>query len=144
MLQTFSSKHCTSQVPLVTIYQDHLSHSCNYFELWDIQSISNNNPQFPYPTNVINYSLLLKLTTLHYTRHWYICRPKMYLFTLHTWAISTSPNDSKYSRSCCSVVFHGKPSTIRSEHFNFVSMRFVFAVEFSKWSSDLRLFSANK
>lgn len=142
-LSSFSSKHCTSQVPLVTICKDHSSHSCNYFWQWDIYSIPNNNPQFPCPTNIINYSLLLQLT-LHYTRHWYVSRPKMYPFILHTWAISTSPKDSKYSRSCCSVVFQGKPSTIRSEHFNFVSMRFVFAVEFSKWSSDLRLFSAKK
>lgn len=58
-----------------------------------------------------------------------------------TCAISTSPYVSKYSLSCCSVVFHGKPSTIKSEHFNFVSILLVLAVEFSKWSSDFLLFS---
>lgn len=59
----------------------------------------------------------------------------------HTWAINTSPKVSKYSRKYCSVVFQGRPRTIKSVHRSFVSMRFVFAVEFSRLSSLLRLFS---
>lgn len=61
-----------------------------------------------------------------------------------TCAIKTSPKVSKYSLKFCSVVFHGRPRTIKSVQRSFVSIRFVLAVEFSKLSSDLRLFSVRE
>ena len=63
------------------------------------------------------------------------------LMSFLTWAMSTSPNGSKYSRSSGSVVFHGSPSTIRSEHL-FLSTFLDLAVELSWCSSDLRLSAA--
>ena len=59
-----------------------------------------------------------------------------------TWAISTSPKGSKYSLNSGSVVFHGSPSTIKSEHLFFSTLLFL-ATELSVWSSDF-LLSAKK
>lgn len=62
----------------------------------------------------------------------------------YTCAIKSSPKFSKYTLKSCSDVFHGNPSTMRSEHLSLISIRLVLAVEFSGWSSDFRLFSALK
>lgn len=59
-------------------------------------------------------------------------------FLFFTWAISTSPKGSKYSRSSGSVVFQGNPKTIKSEHL-FFSTRLFLANELSEWSSDFLL-----
>lgn len=129
-----------------------LTHTCAYHILRPFHQIilailtsdtfchNHNDLQLLYSTNLFT----LSCTATGHATLLHVDPMSAKPITLHTWAISTSPNDSKYSRNCCSVVFHGNPRTIRSEHFNFVSMRFVFAVEFSKWSSDLRLFSAKK
>jgi hypothetical protein len=50
----------------------------------------------------------------------------------------TSPKGSKYSRSSCSVVFQGRPSTIRSEHLFFSDLRPPRAPPGSCDSSNLR------
>ena len=41
---------------------------------------------------------------------------RVFIARCQTCAINTSPNGSKYVLSSCSVVFHGRPSTMRSEH----------------------------
>ena len=65
------------------------------------------------------------------------------LASFFTCAISTSPIASKYSLSSGSVVFHGRPSTMRSEHL-FLSTFLFLATEVSWWSSDLRLSAAGR
>ena len=53
----------------------------------------------------------------------------------------TSPKGSKYSLSSGSVVFHGRPRTMRSEHLFFSTFLFL-AVDESWLSSDFRLSAA--
>ena len=59
---------------------------------------------------------------------------------VNTCAIRTSPNPSKYFLNSGSVVFQGRPNTIRSEHFERSNLLFL-ATEFSvaRSSSDFRL-----
>lgn len=62
---------------------------------------------------------------------------------IHTWAKTISPSCEKYLFRSSSVLFQGKPSTIRSLHL-WLSKHFVFAIGLSKTSSPFLLFSTKK